>query len=71
VLRDGIKFHDGDPITAENVKFSFERYRGANQGLIKQHVPPIETPDARHHDWARHGAWTLPGIGLTMASCSA
>jgi ABC-type transport system substrate-binding protein len=23
VLRDDIKFHDGDPITAENVKFSF------------------------------------------------
>jgi ABC-type transport system substrate-binding protein len=36
VLRDGLKFHDGEPITAEDVKFSFERYRGANQGLIKQ-----------------------------------
>jgi peptide/nickel transport system substrate-binding protein len=36
VLRDDLKFHDGEPITAEDVKFSFERYRGANQGLIKQ-----------------------------------
>src|SRR5215471_3782837 len=36
VLRDGAKFHDGEPITAEDVKFSFERYRGANQALIKQ-----------------------------------
>lgn len=48
VLRDGLKFHDGEPITAEDVKFSFERYRGANQGLIKQQVATIETPDARH-----------------------
>ena len=44
VLRDGLKFHDGQPITAEDVKFSFERYRGANQGLIKQQVATIETP---------------------------
>src|SRR3954449_3220506 len=29
VLRSGAKFHNGDPVTAEDVKFSFERYRGA------------------------------------------
>src|SRR5437016_2464553 len=27
-LRKGTKFHTGDPVTAEDVKFSFERYRG-------------------------------------------
>jgi peptide/nickel transport system substrate-binding protein len=26
-LREGIKFHNGDPFTAEDVKFSFERYK--------------------------------------------
>src|SRR5215472_3556803 len=34
-LRNGAKFHNGDPVTAEDVKFSFERYRGASQNLVK------------------------------------
>ena len=29
VLRKGATFHNGEPVTAEDVKFSFERYRGA------------------------------------------
>jgi len=47
-LRDGSKFHNGEPVTADDVKFSFERYRGANQALIKERVGAIETPDQRH-----------------------
>src|SRR5215475_10152865 len=28
-LRRGLNFHNGDPLTTEDVKFSFERYKGA------------------------------------------
>jgi peptide/nickel transport system substrate-binding protein len=29
VLRKNAKFHNGDPVTAEDVKFSFDRYKGS------------------------------------------
>jgi peptide/nickel transport system substrate-binding protein len=46
VLRRGIKFHNGDPVTAEDVKFSFERYRGIFARGLKDRVADVETPDA-------------------------
>ena len=46
-LRDGIKFHNGDPVTPEDVKFSYEKYRGANAKILKDKLDRIESPDAR------------------------
>ncbi len=48
VLREGCKFHNGDPVTSADVKFSFERYRGTANDLVKQRVAAVETPDPRH-----------------------
>jgi len=45
VLRENAKFHNGEPVTAEDVKFSFERYRGASHDLIKDRVAAVETLD--------------------------
>src|SRR5215472_16078505 len=47
-LRDGALFHNGDPVAAEDVKFSFERYRGASHDLMMERVAAVDTPDPRH-----------------------
>src|SRR2546428_227280 len=38
VLRQGVRFHNGDPLTADDVKFSFERYRGVSAKVLKERV---------------------------------
>ena len=48
VLRKGAKFHTGDPVTAADVKFSFERYRGIFARALKERVASVETPDPGH-----------------------
>ena len=74
LLRDGAKFHNGDPVTAEDVKFSFERYRGTANELLKQRVTAVETPDARHIRFQLKEAWpdfllfyaTMTGAGWVV-----
>jgi Bacterial extracellular solute-binding proteins, family 5 Middle len=48
VQRGGAKFHNGAPVTAEDVKFSFERYRGASHALMQDQIAAIEIPDPEH-----------------------
>jgi len=45
VLRKGTRFHNGDPVTAEDVKFSFERYRGAAAPILKERVREVQVVD--------------------------
>jgi peptide/nickel transport system substrate-binding protein len=45
VIRKGVKFHNNDPVTAADVKFSFERYKGAGAKLLKERVREIQVVD--------------------------
>ena len=46
-LREGIKFHNGDPVTPEDVKWTFENYRGAHAMVLKDKTERIEIIDDR------------------------
>ena len=57
LLRDGTKFHNGDPVTADDVKFSFQRYRGVAHDLLQDRVSDIETPDPRRVRFRLKNPW--------------
>src|ERR1043166_400914 len=42
-LRAGLKFHDGSPVTPQDVKWSYEHYRGAWKDVLQKKTQGIET----------------------------
>ncbi len=44
-LREGLTFHDGSPLTTEDVKFSYENYSGTNSDQLKARTEEIEIVD--------------------------
>jgi len=46
-LREGTKFHNGEPVTPEDVKFSYENYRGALSAQLKAMTESVEIVDRR------------------------
>ena len=72
VLRKNARFHNGDPVTAEDVKFSFERYKGAAATLLKDKVREIQVVDPGRVRFHLKDAWpdfmTFYGTSATGAA---
>jgi peptide/nickel transport system substrate-binding protein len=69
-LRRDLKFHNGDPITTEDVKFSFERYKGAGAKLLQERVRQVEIVDPLTVRFHLKDAWPdfMTFYGTTAAA---
>jgi len=56
-LREGLTFHNGDPFTAEDVKFSFLRYKGTSAKLLHDKVKAVEVLDTHRLRFVLHTLW--------------
>jgi len=57
LLRPDATFHNGDPVTADDVKFSFERYLNTSFNLLKERVAAVEIVDERHVRFKMKQPW--------------
>ena len=72
LIRKNARFHNGDPVTAEDAKFSFERYRGAAAKLLKERVREVQVVDAQRVRFVLKEPWpdfmTFYGTSATGAA---
>ena len=72
VLRKGVRFHNGDRVSAEDVKFSFDRYKGAAAKLLKDRVREVQIVDPGRVRFVLKDPWpdfmTFYGTSATGAA---
>jgi peptide/nickel transport system substrate-binding protein len=56
-IRDGVRFHNGEQVSVEDVKFSFERYRGTAHELMRQKVATVAAVDDRRVRFTMKTPW--------------
>jgi peptide/nickel transport system substrate-binding protein len=56
-LREGVTFHNGALFTAEDVKFSFHRYKGTSAKLLHDKVKSVEVIDPHRLRFVLHTPW--------------
>ena len=56
-LREGLRFHNGEPLTAEDVKFSFHRYRGVSAKLLHERVKDVRVVDSNRVRFVLNAPW--------------
>jgi len=64
LLRKGIRFHNGDPVTAEDVKFTFDRYKGSGAKLLKDKVKDVQVGGAEPRPLRPQGG--LAGLHVVL-----
>jgi peptide/nickel transport system substrate-binding protein len=65
-LRQGVRFHNGDLLTADDVVFSFERYKGAGANELKTRVKTVEAVNPHLVRFHLHAPW--PDFMATFAT---
>jgi len=69
-LREGVKFHNGDPFTAEDVRWSFHRAKGAK--ILQEKVRDVEIAGPHRVRFHLHEPWpdfmTFYGTYATSAA---
>jgi peptide/nickel transport system substrate-binding protein len=69
-LRQGVKFHNGDPFTADDVKFSFQRAKGGK--ILREKVRDVVIVDPHRVRFVLHEPWpdfmTFYGTMATSAA---
>jgi len=56
-LRQGVTFHNGDPFSAADVQFSFQRYKGVAAKVLHEKVKAVEILEPHRVRFVLHAPW--------------